>query len=56
MKRVKGMKKKQVYDTPRRCRHRSKKIPWCRKLEKFCDPPREYETCAAYEPRPVSER
>jgi len=39
-------------ETERRCRHRSQKIAWCGKLNKFCNAPYEYETCPDYEPRP----
>lgn len=32
-----------------RCMWRDRRIAWCRKLGKFCDAPREYETCLGYE-------
>jgi len=33
-----------------RCKWRARRITWCRKYHKFCDAPREYETCPGYEP------
>jgi len=33
-----------------RCRWRGRRIAWCRKYGRFCDPPREYEYCLGYEP------
>jgi len=34
-----------------RCKWRGHHIAWCRKYGKFCDAPREYESCPGYEPR-----
>ncbi len=46
-----GYFKMEEYDTKRRCKWRTKRISWCRKLEKFCDSPYEYDKCPHYEPQ-----
>jgi len=39
-----------MYRAKPRCTWRARRIAWCRKFGKFCDAPREYETCTGYEP------
>ncbi|MCW3982401.1 MAG: hypothetical protein NWE96_00220 [Candidatus Bathyarchaeota archaeon] len=34
-----------------RCKHRTRKIAWCNKLQKFCDAPNEYTRCLTYQPK-----
>ena len=36
----------------RRCTFRSNRISWCKKLQKICDAPSEYNLCSSYQPKP----
>jgi len=38
-----------IYAKPR-CKWRARRIAWCRKYGRFCNPPGEYEHCPGYEP------
>jgi hypothetical protein len=36
----------------RRCAFRSSNISWCKKQQKICDAPSEYNFCTSYQPKP----
>ncbi|XHH08896.1 MAG: hypothetical protein ACFCUE_15235 [Candidatus Bathyarchaeia archaeon] len=48
--------KQQFYtlETLKRCTYRTNHIAWCRKHQKFCNAPNDYQNCTTYQPKTES--
>jgi hypothetical protein len=46
----------QIFTSQRRCAHKANRLSWCKKQQRLCNAPAEYESCTSYTPRQVRQK